>query len=285
MAIDMSQFHQVFFEEAVEHLSTMESLLLHLDPQHPDPEQLEDLSRAAHSIRGSGGTFGFRDLAELAQEVEALVESVRKGSGRLSGELVRALREACGALRALLAGYRGEGALEADAAAYAIALLRGFSTDRGEGRRKAAPQPQASLPPVRNRKVSPQEAASNAAPAPDRAALAGELGELAQRTATATGEVMALIEAAGAGGLREVTEAVRGLGEAIEQNAALVERAAANADLLRESFRALVRTIADQALSPSGGRPVAARLAQSRPLPKFRRASGKAEGDKEWPES
>ena len=74
MPLDMTQFHPVFFEETAEHLSTMELLLLHLDPENPDPAQLEDIGRAAHSIKGSGGTFGFRDMANLAAEAETLID-------------------------------------------------------------------------------------------------------------------------------------------------------------------------------------------------------------------
>lgn len=206
MPLDMTQFHQVFFDETAEHLSTMESLLFYLDPQAPDPEQLDDLGRAAHSIKGAGGTFGFRDLATLAEAAESLVWDVRKGNRRLSGELVGALREACGALRALLAGYRGDGVPEPDAATRAMALLRGLSTDGGGG------------------KVSPG--------------------------GTARDPVLQ------SGALRE-------LGEAIERNAALVERAADNVESLRESFRALVRAIAVPALSSPGSKPASGRLAQS----------------------
>lgn len=246
MPIDMTQFHQVFFEETAELLATMESLLLYLDPADPDPAQLDDLRRAAHSIKGSCGTFGFREMADLAQEVETLVEGVRKGNGRLSGEMLGALHEACGAFRALLAGYRGEGPVAPEASVRAIALLRG--------------------------KVSQRETAGEPA---------GELREWVRRTATATDEVMALTEAAGAGGLREVTAAVRELGQAIEQNAALVEAATENVEALRESFRSLVQQIAVMALSPAGRTTAAVR---PRPLPKVRRASGRAGNDKEWPE-
>lgn len=249
MPLDMTQFHQVFFDETAEHLSTMESLLLYLDPHAPDSAQLEDLGRAAHSIRGAASAFGFREMADLAQEVEALIEGPRKGSGRLSEKTVDDLREACGVLRMLLAGHRGEGAPEADAAARAIALLRG--------------------------KVSLRETAG------EPAGAAGELRAWVRQTATATDEVMALTEAAGAGGLREVTAAVRELGQAIEQNAALVEAAAENVEALRESFRGLVRQIAAMALSPAGRNPAAAR---PRPLPKVRRASGVTQKGKAWPE-
>ncbi len=253
MPIDMTQFHQVFFEETAEHLATMESLLLYLDPADPDPAQLDDLRRAAHSIKGSGATFGFREMVDLAQEVETLVEGVRKGNGRLSGEMLGALNEACGALRALLAGYRGDSPVEPAATVRAIGALRSHSAGRQE---------------------TPGELA----------AMTGGLSELARQTATATNQVMALFEAAGAGGLGDVTEAVRGLGEAIEQNAALAERAAENAEALRESFRTLVQAIAGMALSPSGRSSASARPARSRPLPKVRRASGRAGNDKEWPE-
>jgi len=63
MAIDMTQFYQVFFEESEEHLAAMETLLLDLDIENPDSEQLNAIFRAAHSIKGSAGTFGFTDLA------------------------------------------------------------------------------------------------------------------------------------------------------------------------------------------------------------------------------
>jgi two-component system chemotaxis sensor kinase CheA len=262
MPLDMTQFHPVFFEETAEHLSTMELLLLHLDPENPDPAQLEDIGRAAHSIKGSGGTFGFRDMANLAAEAETLIDGVRKGDRRLTADMVGALRAACGALKSLLAGHRGESAATDDVAASVTALLRGFSGER----------PAAS---ARNGEVSLPETA------PDPAALAGELRELAQRTAAASGEVMALVEAAGAGGLHEVTGAVRELGEAIERHAALAEQAADNAESLRESFRALVKAIAGLALSQPARRPLSAR---PRPLPKFRRTTDTSGSDREWPE-
>ncbi|PKO70114.1 MAG: hypothetical protein CVU20_10745 [Betaproteobacteria bacterium HGW-Betaproteobacteria-14] len=270
MPLDMTQFHQVFFDETAEHLATMESLLLHLDAAHPDPAQLDDFSRAAHSIKGSGGTFGFHDLADLAQEVEALIALARKGSGRLSAETVASLREACGVLRALLAGYRGDEVLERESATRAIAKLRGHAADRQGAAKQSTP--------ALSVKVSPHGTAKNFSEA------AGELQELARRTATASNEVMALVEAAGSGGLQEVTEAVRGLGAAIEQNVALVERAAENADSLRESFLALVKTIAGLALSSPGSRAASGRFARQRPLPKVRGAAGGEENGRAWPE-
>ena len=61
MSVDMSQFHGVFFEESQEHLVEMEHLLMELDLDEPDPEDLNSIFRAAHSIKGGSGIFGFDD--------------------------------------------------------------------------------------------------------------------------------------------------------------------------------------------------------------------------------
>lgn len=106
MSYDMSQFYQVFFAEAAEHLESMESLLLALDHESPDDEQLNAVFRAAHSIKGSAGTFGFGDMADLTHVLEGLLDKVRKGELALSDELVDACLEARDVLGAQLATHR-----------------------------------------------------------------------------------------------------------------------------------------------------------------------------------
>ena len=114
MAIDMSQFYQVFFEEASEHLVNMESLLLALDVESPDAEELNAVFRAAHSIKGSAGTFGFTDLAEVTHILENLLDRIRKGEMALRNDMIDAFLAAGDVLKELLAAHRCEG--EADPA-------------------------------------------------------------------------------------------------------------------------------------------------------------------------
>jgi two-component system chemotaxis sensor kinase CheA len=109
MAIDMSQFYQVFFEETGEHLANMESLLLALDVSNPDAEQLNAVFRAAHSIKGSAGTFGFTDLADVTHILENLLDRVRKGELSLREEMIDAFLDAGDVLKVLLAAHKGEG--------------------------------------------------------------------------------------------------------------------------------------------------------------------------------
>lgn len=120
MSYDMSQFYQVFFAEAAEHLESMESLLLALDHDNPDDEQLNAIFRAAHSIKGSAGTFGFSDMADLTHVLEGLLDKLRRGELMLSEELVDACLEARDVLGGQLATHR-DGAPASPAAAVVAA--------------------------------------------------------------------------------------------------------------------------------------------------------------------
>jgi two-component system chemotaxis sensor kinase CheA len=77
MSVDLSQFHQVFFEESLEGLDIMESALLDMDVQHIDSETINRIFRAAHSIKGGSGTFGFSAIADFTHVVETLLDLIR----------------------------------------------------------------------------------------------------------------------------------------------------------------------------------------------------------------
>jgi two-component system chemotaxis sensor kinase CheA len=145
MSIDMSQFYQVFFEETAEHLASMETLLLELDIQAPDAEQLNAVFRAAHSIKGSSGTFGFTDLQDVTHILENLLDKIRKHEIELRDEMIDAFLDAGDVLKNLLAAHQGDG--EADrAAAEAICVrLRGLTDNPGVA---SVPASQPSAAPV-----------------------------------------------------------------------------------------------------------------------------------------
>lgn len=129
MAIDMSQFYQVFFDESAEHLAAMEGLLLDLDIENPDPEQLNAIFRAAHSIKGSAGTFGFTDLAETTHILENLLDRIRKQELGLRAEMVDAFLESGDLLRDMLEAHQGRGEVDSAAVEAISARLRQLSTD------------------------------------------------------------------------------------------------------------------------------------------------------------
>ena len=61
--IDLTQFYQVFFEEAGENLERMEQQLLHIDIEAADDEELNSISPCAHSVKGGPAAFDFGDVA------------------------------------------------------------------------------------------------------------------------------------------------------------------------------------------------------------------------------
>lgn len=121
MSIDMSQFYQVFFDEAAEHLVSMEALLLGLDLDAPDADQLNAIFRAAHSIKGGSGTFGFTDMAEVTHVLETLLDRVRKNEIPLTHNMVDAFLQAGDVLCGLLEAHQ-HGTIADEARSIAICV-------------------------------------------------------------------------------------------------------------------------------------------------------------------
>ncbi|MBP8184889.1 MAG: Hpt domain-containing protein, partial [Pseudomonas sp.] len=108
MTFGMSQFLGVFFEEAEEHLAALEHLLLTLDIAQPDPEALNGIFRAAHSIKGSSGMFGFDDITSVTHVLETLLDKVRSGQMCLQAEMIDVLLESRDVLLQLVAAHKHE---------------------------------------------------------------------------------------------------------------------------------------------------------------------------------
>ncbi|KPZ61263.1 chemotaxis protein CheA [Pseudoalteromonas sp. P1-7a] len=108
MSIDLSQFFEVFFEESFEGLDTMEAELLNLEPGEEDLETINTIFRAAHSIKGGSGTFGFNSVAEFTHVLETLLDQIRQGERELTTEHVNLLLKAVDCLRGLLGELQAE---------------------------------------------------------------------------------------------------------------------------------------------------------------------------------
>ncbi len=102
MSIDMAQFHQVFFEESFEGLDIMESGLLEMQPGEVDSEEINSIFRAAHSIKGGAGTFGFNDVAGFTHIMETLLDEMRDGRRDVTTEASEALLKSVDVLRDML---------------------------------------------------------------------------------------------------------------------------------------------------------------------------------------
>lgn len=116
MSMDISDFYQTFFDEADELLADMEQHLLGLDPQEPDAEQLNAIFRAAHSIKGGAGTFGFTVLQETTHILENILDGARRGEMQLSTPIINLFLETKDIMQEQLDAYKT--ATEPDAATF-----------------------------------------------------------------------------------------------------------------------------------------------------------------------
>ena len=116
MSMDISDFYQTFFDEADELLADMEQHLLNLVVDDPDAEQLNAIFRAAHSIKGGAGTFGFTVLQETTHLMENLLDEARRGEMQLSTDIINLFLETKDIMQEQLDAYKSS--TEPDAASF-----------------------------------------------------------------------------------------------------------------------------------------------------------------------
>ena len=127
MTIDMSQFYEIFFDEAEELLAEAERLLLGISVEDPDSEDLNAIFRAAHSIKGGAATFGFMDMTEITHVLENLLDKIRKNEMALTIEHVDAFLAAKDVLKMEVDGHRLATAVDQDQVDSVKIMLKSLS--------------------------------------------------------------------------------------------------------------------------------------------------------------
>ncbi len=158
MSMDISDFYQTFFDEADELLADMEQHLLDLVPEAPDSEQLNAIFRAAHSIKGGAGTFGFTILQETTHLMENLLDEARRGEMQLNTDIINLFLETKDIMQEQLDAYKSSQEPDAASFEYICLALRQLALEaKGETAAVA----------VSPAKLSVVDAAPAAAPAAD----------------------------------------------------------------------------------------------------------------------
>lgn len=161
--MDITEFYDTFFEEAGELLLEMETHLLELDLEAPDAEQLNAIFRAAHSIKGGAGTFGFEALQRTTHLLENLLDYTRRGELALRRDIVDTFLEAKDMLNDQLDAYRQGAEPDPEALERICQTLRQLALEElGE---------EADLGGAPAAEPAPQEKAAE--PAPQPAAASG----------------------------------------------------------------------------------------------------------------
>lgn len=133
MSMDISDFYQTFFDEADELLADMEQHLLDLAPESPDAEQLNAIFRAAHSIKGGAGTFGFTILQETTHLMENLLDEARRGEMQLNTDIINLFLETKDIMQEQLDAYKNSEEPDAASFEYICNALRQLALEaKGE---------------------------------------------------------------------------------------------------------------------------------------------------------
>lgn len=109
MELDLSRFRDTFFQEAGEHLESLESSLLSLQAGKSGADTLNAIFRCAHSVKAGAATFGFEAMTRFTHVLETLLDGMRNGEVAPSAPLVDVLLRSVDVLRALVdAAARGQ---------------------------------------------------------------------------------------------------------------------------------------------------------------------------------
>jgi two-component system chemotaxis sensor kinase CheA len=144
MSIDMAQFHQVFFEESFEGLDIMESGLLNLDMGDVDSETINTIFRAAHSIKGGSGTFGFTSVSDFTHVMETLLDEMRDGRRQVTQSVVDVLLGSVDCLREMMTAIQDESKVDDQRVAEHKQALE--TELNGTGAAASSPEPADEVP-------------------------------------------------------------------------------------------------------------------------------------------
>lgn len=189
--MELSQYAELFLSESREHVSAINHLLLTLEGDPRSREAVEGLFRAVHTIKGMSATMGYRAVADLAHEMENVLDRVRLGRMAPGPELVDTLFAACDALERSIEVAVEEGDDEGTVAPV-VARLRALDSAPEAPSGAAAPAAPAGPAPAADEGAAPAGALRVRVTVDPASALPGVRAFMAVRAARGLGEVSGL---------------------------------------------------------------------------------------------
>ena len=142
--MDVSQYLEIFIDETKEHLQNLNELLLVLEKEPEDKATINEIFRAAHSLKGMAGTMGYKRMQNLTHNMENVFSEIRNDKMKVTASLVDTLFQCLDALEAYLSNIQetsDEGTEDNEAI---IKLLNEFLATEGN----IAAQPQTEAQPA-----------------------------------------------------------------------------------------------------------------------------------------
>lgn len=96
--MDVSQYLEIFLDETKEHLENLNTQILKLEQEPEDTDTINEIFRAAHSLKGMAGTMGYKRMQTLTHDMENVFSEIRNGSMKVTANLIDTLFQCLDAL-------------------------------------------------------------------------------------------------------------------------------------------------------------------------------------------
>ena len=101
--MDVSQYLEIFIDETKEHVQNLNSQILELEQNPENADVVNEIFRAAHSLKGMAGTMGFKRMQTLTHDMENVFSEVRNGSIKVNASIIDVVFQCLDALEEYLA--------------------------------------------------------------------------------------------------------------------------------------------------------------------------------------
>lgn len=162
--MDMNEIKEIFFQECEEQLAELESGLLKMNDGDRDPETVNAVFRAVHSIKGGAGAFGLDDLVAFAHVFETTLDCVRSNKLEPNLDVMKVMLKSADVLADLTAAARDGGSVDPSRSAGLVKELEALAKGEMPAPSAAAPTPAPTPAPAPA--AAPQPAAGEEGFAP-----------------------------------------------------------------------------------------------------------------------
>ena len=100
--MDVSQYLEIFLDETKEHLQSLNTEILNLEQDPENTDTINEIFRAAHSLKGMAGTMGYKRMQNLTHDMENVFSEVRNGTIKVKGNMIDILFQCLDALEEYL---------------------------------------------------------------------------------------------------------------------------------------------------------------------------------------
>ena len=96
--MDVNQYLEIFLDETKEHLENLNAQILKLEQEPEDADTINEIFRAAHSLKGMAGTMGYKRMQNLTHDMENVFSEIRSGNMKVNSNLIDTLFQCLDAL-------------------------------------------------------------------------------------------------------------------------------------------------------------------------------------------